>query len=210
MRPGQDSDGSGGEAELLAAVRRFQTGEDREGAFRVLFDHYRAPVERFFRRRGASAEECRDLTQTVFLGIYQGLGNWRPEARFSTWVFKIATTTWLKRLRAAAAAKRRGTEVPREEMTGADLAASGLTERGDQLHRLLADERHAALHAAVHELPDQMRRCLMLRLGHDLKYREIACLMRLSIDTVKAHLYQARRRLEKRMAPRAMGSGRSA
>lgn len=52
-----------------------------------------------------------------------------------------------------------------------------------------------SLRAKLDQLPPQMRRCLYLRLYHDLKYREIAALMRISIETVKAHLHQAQNRL---------------
>jgi RNA polymerase sigma-70 factor, ECF subfamily len=193
MAPGDH--GTGGEEQVLEAVRRFQTGDDRDAAFHLLFERYRGPVERFFTRRGVPPEEARDLTQETFLGIYRGLEGWRPEARFGTWVFKIATTTYLKRQRHRAAGKRRGVEVT-EEAPG---AAAALARPGGQLAALLDDEQRRELHRAMAELPDQMRRCLALRVHQDLKYREIASVMRLSIDTVKAHLFQARQRLGERL-----------
>jgi RNA polymerase sigma-70 factor (ECF subfamily) len=191
------------ETPVLDAVRRFQAGGDREAAFRRIFERYQRPVERFFARRGLPPEECRDLTQETFLGIYRGLEGWRPEARFGTWVFKIAATTYLKRNRRRAAAKRAAPEVAQEEIGGADA----LPSPGTQLDRVLDDERRRALRRAMGELPDQMRRCLALRVEQDLKYREIASVMRLSIDTVKAHLFQARQRLKERLGDELAAGG---
>ncbi|HEX2252715.1 MAG TPA: RNA polymerase sigma factor [Thermoanaerobaculia bacterium] len=182
--------------EVLAEVARFQAARpgtaEREAAFRRLFERFHRPVERFFARRGVAPEDCRDLTQEVLLGIYRGLDGWRPEARFSTWVFHIAATTYLKQLRSAATAKRRGHEVPVEDVEPAQA------ER--QLEAVLGAERQRALRAAVAELPDAMRRCLLLRLDQDLRYREIAAVLRISPETVKAHLFQARRRLGEQLA----------
>ena len=63
----------------------------------------------------------------------------------------------------------------------------------------LDHERSRLLREAIERLPEQMRKCLMLRVYQDLKYREIAVVVRLSIETVKAHLFAARRRLQQEL-----------
>jgi len=179
---------------VARAVADFQAGVDRERSFQVLFESYRRPLERFFARKGFAEEQCRDLTQETFLGIYKGLETWRPEARFGTWLFRIATTTYLKAVRSQSAGKRSGGEVS----TDADGAVVPEVPEG-QLTAVLDAERREALQAAVAELPEQMRRCLALRIYHELSYQEIAAVLRLSVETVKAHLYQARGRLRQRL-----------
>jgi len=174
------------------AIRSFQAGRDREGSFRVLFDTYRAPLLRFFARKGFSPEEQSDLAQETFLGIYKGLGGFRHESRFESWLYRLATTTYLKRLRAAATDKRRGREVVHDE-TAPPVAET--RPLGDPLGGVLREERREALRQAVRELPGQMRKCLTLRIYHELSYREIASVMRIELDTVKAHLFQAREKL---------------
>jgi RNA polymerase sigma-70 factor (ECF subfamily) len=57
------------------------------------------------------------------------------------------------------------------------------------------------LREAIEKLPEQMRKCLMLRVYQEMKYREIATLLRLSPETVKVHLFQARRRLREDLGP---------
>jgi RNA polymerase sigma-70 factor (ECF subfamily) len=64
---------------------------------------------------------------------------------------------------------------------------------------MLAEERVRILRQALGELPPKMRQVVYLRLDQGLKYREIAAAARVSIDTVKAHLHQARRQLEARL-----------
>lgn len=179
-----------------AAIDAFQAGEDREDAFRVIFDAYFPAVRRFFARKGLPPQDCLDLTQETFVGIYRGLGRYRREARFETWLFKIATTAFLKKLRAGATGKRRGEEIAADDLA---LGEPAMAAPGDQLARVLDGEARARLRAAVAELPEQMRQCMTLRVYHDLKYREIAAVMRISIETVKVHLFQARKRLRERL-----------
>lgn len=185
-------------------VEAFRTGAHPEESFRRLFDLYYPKVFHFFAKRGFPPEDCLDLTQETFLGIYRGIGSFRGEARFESWLFSVAANIYRKKLRWGAADKRKGREVsldvPGEtdpvmaESAGARSPASTRPEG-----RLLAKERLQRLRAAVEELPDQMRKCLILRVYHDLKYREIAAVMRLSTETVKAHLFQARQRVQERL-----------
>ena len=181
---------------VLRAIEAFQAGVDREHHFQILIDCYYRPVQRFFARKGLPPETCLDLTQEAFIGIYKGLGDYRPEARFETWLYRIATTTYLKSLRSRTAGKRSGKEVSTDAMNGTGPV---LKARGGQLDAVLLKERRAQLEMAIRELPRQMRRCLVLRVYRELSYREIAAALRLSIDTVKAHLRQGRRRLKERL-----------
>jgi RNA polymerase sigma-70 factor (ECF subfamily) len=184
-------------------------GEDGSHAFRQLFDlHYR-PVWRFFARRGFPHEECHDLTQETFVRVYTGMDGFRGEARFETWLFRIALNTYRKALRYRGADKRAGRELSLEDANGgvrteaetADEAVLPMADPPRQpLDDMLGNEKRRALKRAVAELPDQMRRCVVLRIYQDLPYKEIAGTMKVSIETVKAHLFQARRRLRVALA----------
>lgn len=190
-------------ARSAAIFEELQAGSRREENFHRLFDLYYGRVFRFFAKRGIPPEDCRDLAQDTFIGIYRGIGAFRGEAELDAWIFKIAANLYRKRLRWGAAEKRAGTVValdgaavsPAAEDRGdgpADLPAGG--DAPDS--RILDQERSRLLRAAVQTLPDQMRNCLILRVYHDLKYREIAAAMRISIETVKAHLFRARERVK--------------
>src|SRR4051794_28401181 len=93
-------------------IEQLQTGASRDEAFRRLFDLYSPRLYHFFTRRGFPHQECLDLTQETFLGIYRGMEGYRRDASFETWLFKIATNTYRKRLRWGAAGKRGGQEAP--------------------------------------------------------------------------------------------------
>jgi len=184
------------------AIRRFQEGQDRQVAFRFLYETYFRAIERFFARKGLPPEDCLDLTQETFLGIYKGLNGYEHRQRFSAWLYRVATTTFLKRRRTAATAKRAMVEVSRDGMEDSEAT---LAVPGRQLDGLLDEERWRALRAAVAELPDQMRDCLTLRLYHQLSYNEIAVIKKISVETVKAHLLRARKKLQEKLAGFALG-----
>jgi RNA polymerase sigma-70 factor (ECF subfamily) len=177
---------------IQAAIEAFQARQDREQSFHVLFNAYYRPLLRFFARKGLSPEDRRDLTQETLLGIYKGLDGYRREARFETWLYRIATTAFLKRLRAQHAAKRAGEVISTDEA----VPVATLQRPAEQLGSILEKERRDEVHRAIEALPEQMRRALILRIHRQLSYKEIATVMRLSIDTVKAHLFQARKKLK--------------
>lgn len=183
-------------AELRAGIRV-------EDNFRWLYEKYYRPIMVFFGNRGFSAVECEDLTHEVFVRVYKDIGKFRGDASFNTWLYRIVRNTWLKKIRYEQAGMRAAQEVPLEKMTeSGELAAVDLgasTTGSDPQRRLLDRERRDLLRRAVDDLPHQMRRCLLLRLGGGLKYKEIAELMQISIDAVKSHLGQGKVRLDRKL-----------
>lgn len=183
---------------LSVAIRRFQQGTDREASFRVVYEAYFPPLTRFFRRKGVGTEDAFDLTQETLIRIYKGLDEYEDRQRFAAWVFRIATTTYLKHRRRFATAKRSAIEVSRDAMENPEPMTAA-PER--QLDSLIARERRQALRKEIDEMPEQMRDCLILRLYHELAYREIAAIKKISVETVKAHLFRARKRLRENLEP---------
>lgn len=184
----------------------WRRGDDqqREESFRQLYLFFQEKVYRFFIRRGFSAEEGKDLAQETFLRVHRKLETFRGEARFETWLYKIATNIYKNRLRTLATLKRDAQEVAWEDVTESDLSAARAegprrAEEEGPLDQVLTEEMIELLRAAMDCLPAQMKRCVMLRVHGDLKYREIAQLLQVSVDTVKAHLYQARQQLKGRL-----------
>lgn len=185
---------------VQAIIQALQAGISTEDNFRRLCDLYGRRLYHFFSRRGFPREDCLDLTQETFLGIYRSIGSFRREAGFETWLFKVATNAYRKRLRRQAADKRAGQEVP---LAGEDEAEDPSRElpapEPQPGEEALRRERSRVVRQAIERLPEQMRKCLLLRLDQDLKYREIAVILRLSPETVKVHLFQARRRLQQEL-----------
>jgi RNA polymerase sigma-70 factor, ECF subfamily len=164
----------------------------REESFQLLFDRFHWPLFRFFEGRGFSTEECKDLVQETFLRVHRGAGDFRGEARWDHWLFRIAANTAVKALRHRAAAKRAGSTVSWEE----DAEEPPAEAAPAPLRRLLDKERKERLSQAIDGLPAQMRRCVRLRVFQDLDYEEIAEVLRISPSTVKVQMFKARKRLQ--------------
>lgn len=163
-----------------------------------LFQRYYRPVVSFFMKRGFSSEESRDLAQETFLRVFNKWDSFRGESSVETWLFQIAANLYKNTLRSLQTQKRDAQEVSMDCTESVDVELR--SREGDALRAILAEERSQRLRAALEDLPPQMRQAVFLRVDGDLKYREIAELMHVSIETVKAHLYQARQHLRDRLA----------
>lgn len=162
-----------------------------------LFRRYHRPVVSFFLRRGFPVEESRDLAQDTFLRVFNKWDSFRGESSAETWLFQIASNLYKNRLRSLQAQKRDAQEV---SLDSAEAVAELGSADSDPLKVVLTEEETRLLWDAVEDLPPQMQQAVFLRVDGDLKYREIAELMHVSIETVKAHLYQARQQLRNRLA----------
>ncbi len=178
--------------QIAELIDQWHSGSDRESAFRTLAEAFYPAVQRYFERR-IQRDLADDLTQETFFRIYKVMSGFRREARFESWLFQIAANVLRQALRGRRAVKRRA-ETEAESMSGIEHTLRESSAAGADL-RLLQAERRQRLSAAVSGLPPQMRACLKLRIYQELSYGDIAQVMGLSLETVKAHLYQARRRL---------------
>jgi RNA polymerase sigma-70 factor (ECF subfamily) len=190
---------------LRRAVEEMQSGVRREANARLLFERLAPIIHRYFFHLGFSAEESRDFTQEVFFRVYINIGSFRRQSSIGTWVLTIATNFYRNEIRKRRTKKRDQVEKPLDEILENDPGAlrsgspKGPSAAPNPLQELLDEERRNALWAAVEDMPDQMRTCFRLRYERDYKYREIAVLMRISEQTVKAHLHQAHERLKERL-----------
>ncbi|MCP3964201.1 MAG: sigma-70 family RNA polymerase sigma factor [bacterium] len=172
---------------------------NRERLDRLSRDRYRS-IFSFFLRRGFPRTECYDLTQETFYRAMQGLGGFRDEASETTWLFRIARNLWLNKERDRRRLKRRRPEVPIEKAFPEEQEIPdrrdlfGGSEEQSPEERLLQREQMKRVRDALEKLPTQRRRCLVLRL-EELKYREIADLLGISLQAVRSHLSQARQQM---------------
>ncbi len=178
----------------------WQLEGDEEEFFEGLFDRYYRPVSRFFAKRGISKDECLDLTQDTFLGVHRGISRFRRSDDVEKWLFTIAANVWRNRCRGQSTQKRSALVLSLESgaVDTSVISAQGSSPPTPEANAL-SDERIQLLRRAVAELPPQMRRCVFLRIDQDLKYREIADLLCISIDTVKSLLGQAKKRLKEKL-----------
>lgn len=177
---------------------------ERDDELSQVFEDLAPSVSYFFSRRGFSPEDCRDLTQETFLKAFRGLSGFRDEAGLKTWLLRIAANVWKNALRDQQAVKRSAMKtVSLEEIQTVARPLSRVVSTipnpppaPNPLDHVIRSEASRVLREAVEELPPRMRRCVLLRIDRGLKYREIATVLSVSVDTVKTQLHQARQRLK--------------
>ena len=168
--------------------------------FGWIFERYYAMVYRHFKRNGILPEDCLDLAQEVFLAIYSSIRDLRDAGHFRGWLFSISRNTLRNEIKRRRAQKRLGlhpfgrSRSDREESL--DIEALPDRSGSDILTAIVEQQRLERLAAVLKKLPIQMRRCIELRLVEGCSYREIAAVMGISINTVKAHLHQAKKTLK--------------
>jgi RNA polymerase sigma-70 factor (ECF subfamily) len=172
-------------------IAEFQRGN--AAAFSVLVDRYRDPLTNYLYRFLGDWDECRDAVQDTFVRVFQNRNAYKPIAKFSTWMYTIATNVAKSRLRRRSVVRmlplaRRGVEGEPEydvadESTRADL----------QLESHLAEER---IQHALDALPTKHREVILLRDVQGLSYEEIAGISGLSMGTVKSRINRARQKLQ--------------
>jgi len=176
---------------------------------RGIFDAYHGRVYRFFKSRGFQEEEAEDLTQETFVRVFQNMDRLRSRASLDSWILRIAANQWKNEIRYRKTGKRDAEEVALDvlgvEDDAIERAAFDLRGVPSPLDETLLAERLGATRKCVEALSPGMRRCLELHVFQERKYQEIADLLKLSIQTVKSHIHQARQRVAACVARRLAG-----
>lgn len=160
--------------------------------FEELFLNHWQSIRVFFIVRRFSVEQAEDLAQETFARAWRGIGQLEDEEAKEGWLYQIAKNIYKNHLRHRDAGKRKGRELPLDDGEGNffDIPDPEV----DPLSGVLEGERANWLRAAIESLPKKMKRVVLLKLDGQ-SYGEIAALMLVSEETVRAHLFQARRRL---------------
>jgi RNA polymerase sigma-70 factor (ECF subfamily) len=192
-----------GPEDLLRAVREFQQGSDREQSFELLFRRFRPRVERYLAPRVFSPEERLDLTQAIFLRIYKGLEGYRGEGSLEGWVLHVAFNVYRDWRDRQPGGRNAVPEISIEDLPVAPEPSPGLvpspSATASPLDRIVREERLEALRQAIGELSPKQRLCVELHVYQERTMQEIAVALRISPETVKAHLFQARQRLRDKL-----------
>ena len=188
--------------EIDRIIEELQAGVHREKNFQLLFQRYYRLVRRFLRQRGCTLAQSEDLTQETFLHVSRGLATFRRETRFENWLFHIAGNVYRHEIRRTKSEKRavevslEGTGASTELVMTSDALRLGPP---GALRQLLGKERVQVLRQTLDELPPQMRQCVCLRFDQELRYREIAEVLQISMDAVKVQLFRARKLLRSKL-----------
>ena len=184
-----------GPEDVVRAVLDFQQGIDREKSFELIFRRFRPRVERFLASRVFSLDERLDLNQVIFLRIYQGLEGYRGEGSLEGWVLQVAVNVYRKWRDRQPGGPHAVPEIPFEDAPEAPEPSPQSPSEDSPLDHAVREERLRALREAIGELAPKQRLCMELRVYQERSVQEIAAALRISPETVKAHLFQARQRL---------------
>ena len=182
-------------------VERAVAGD--QGAFELLVIKYQRRIQRLIGRLVRDVDLVEDIAQETFIRAYRALHQFRGEAQFYTWLYRIAVNT----------AKKFLIELKRDPTVSHSAAQSD--EDGDETswpgNELISDETPesvlaakeiaTAVNDALEALPQDLREALTLREIEGLSYEEIADLMNCPIGTVRSRIFRAREAISAKVKP---------
>jgi RNA polymerase sigma-70 factor, ECF subfamily len=162
-------------------------------AFAQLVQRYQRRVFNLVYRMLQQYEEATEITQETFLAAWQGLPSFRGDARFPTWLYRIAYNCSLKQLELRK--RDRALQVALEAEKTLEDANNEQRENAE----LEARDRQVLVQEHLSHLPAKYRIVLILRHLQDMTYEEMAEILTMPIGTIKTHLFRARNLLKERI-----------
>lgn len=179
-----------------ALMIRFQSGE--RSAFVLLVKRYQGPLYNFALRHLRTPGAAEEVVQDAFVRVVQSAGDFKHEARFSTWVFTIVRNLCIDQIRKRALRKHPSLDEARrgEEGDGPTLGEQTADSKADVERAATAGEIRERVMAAVDKLPDEQREVFLLREVSNLPFKEIAEIVGVPENTVKSRMRYALERLQ--------------
>jgi RNA polymerase sigma-70 factor (ECF subfamily) len=170
-----------------------------EASFELLLQKYRMPLVNFLYRMVRDRATAEDLAQEVFLRVYRARKKYSPSAKFTTWLFRIATNLALNSLRDG---RHRQMEVSLDAPAEKDELPMQLPAREARIdERLIERDRAEFIRGAVMALPEKQRVAVLLHKYEEMDYEEIARVLECSESALKSLLFRAYETLRVQLAP---------
>jgi RNA polymerase sigma-70 factor, ECF subfamily len=180
------------DAGLMLRVR----GGD-QASFGLLLQRHRGPVVHFLCRMVQNQAVAEELAQEVFFRVYRSRSTYEPTAKFTTWLFRIATHLALNSLRDG---KKEKLQDSLDE-TGSDGAARQLADRGKTVEQeMLFQARLREVREAIGGLPSKQRAAVLMHKYDELEYSQIARVLNCTESAVKSLLFRAYEALRSSLA----------
>src|SRR6202140_1052779 len=173
-------------------------------SFELLLQRYRTPLVNFLYRMVRNREQAEDLAPEVFIRVYRARGDYVPTAKFTTWLFRIATNLALNSVR--------DTRNQRMEIS-LDAPLTADAEDGDERpldvadkhpdieQHLVEEARKKMIRHAIEKLPEKQRAAVLLHKYQELDYGEISKILECSESALKSLLFRAYQTLRVELAP---------
>lgn len=182
----------------VASMLRYQQGD--EGAFDELVENYSPRVFALLTRFLGVVEGREDLVQEVFLRVIRARAGYRPEARFSTWLYRIVFNLAVNETQRSRGRATWSLDQPMgdDDEGGHDTEDENVPDPSDGLTR---DDAISAVRSAIASLPENQRVALVLAKYHEMPYLEIGSVLGSSEKAIKSLIHRARETLRERLAP---------
>jgi RNA polymerase sigma-70 factor (ECF subfamily) len=180
-------------------MRRVATGDKH--AFEALVYRHQRPVLNFIFRFLGDRTEAEDLTQDVFLRVWKSVETYKPDAKFTTWLYRIAINLCINRQRALRIRRWFSVSQPHEQKPNSEdtFFQAESAEIATAEDHLINSEQSRRLLKALNELPTSQRLAIVLKIYDGLSYQEISQLMNRSISAVDSLLIRAKKNLRKKL-----------
>jgi len=186
------------DAQLMLRVR-----EGDETSFALLLERHRGPVVNFLHRMVQDRAISEELAQEVFLRVYRSRETYEPTAKFTTWLFRIATHLALNALRDSK--KTRAQEsLDREVLEGVERQVADRQPTVEQ--EMIREVRLKEIRLAIEALPEKQRAAVLMHKYEGLGYTQIAGALRCSESAVKSLIFRAYQTLRLRLAHMSSGA----
>jgi RNA polymerase sigma-70 factor, ECF subfamily len=172
----------------------------REDGFEELVRRYQRPIAAYVYRMVGDYEAALDLTQEVFIKVYNSLRRYRSEFKFSTWIYRIAHNSAVDYLRRSNSREQALVGEFDGEQYDLPLESRRLSPEQESERA----ERRAEIEMVVRQLPTAYRELVQLRHAHDMSYDEIAEVTGLPLGTVKNRLFRAREVMRQQFVQRGI------
>jgi len=168
--------------------------------FLQIYQEYEQPIFNYILRMIQDYEIAEDLTQDIFVRVYQHLSTFRGESSFSTWIYRLATNLCRDHFRKKSSRQERRTDLlgilssgENQVIERFDPHECGAPIRADEI--AIKSEMNACIRNYIDQLPEDYRAVIILSELRDLKNQDIAEILECSLETVKIRLHRARKRL---------------
>jgi RNA polymerase sigma-70 factor, ECF subfamily len=168
---------------------RVKTGD--QSAFDYLVQKYRRPMVSFMYRMARNSSAAEDLAQEVFLRVYRSRETYEPSAKFTTWLYRIATNLAVNHARDTRHERPEvqvSLDEPDEE-TGTTIELPDATPNAEQV--IVRRERMLAIRRKVEALPEQQRLAVIMHKYQQMDYKQIADVLKKSESATKSLLFRA-------------------
>jgi RNA polymerase sigma-70 factor (ECF subfamily) len=186
-----------------------KAGDER--SFELLLQRYRTPLVNFLYRMVRAREEAEDLAQEVFLRVYRARKDYVPSAKFTTWLFRIATNLALNSVRDN---RHQRMEVSLDapvtiDAEDGDEKALDIAEKHPNIEQYLVEEAgKKMIRHAIDKLPEKQRAAVLLHKYQELDYGDIAKILECSESALKSLLFRAYETLRVELAPLVARQGK--